>query len=92
MSMRVFLRVLVAAVVGGSVSSYAKQYVVQRNTDEPQELVFEPATTPIVVGTLAGLVAPRQYRLIAAVVVSALSGLIGRDPIEELVADLSDES
>jgi len=90
--MRVFLRVLVAAVVGGSMSSYAQLYVAQQKTGELNELAFEPATTPIVVGTLAGLVAPRQYRLMAAFVASALVGLLGRDPIEELVSDLLDEA
>lgn len=90
--MRVFLRVLTAAVVGGSVSAYAQQYFEQEKTGDVSDLTFEPATTPMVVGTLAGLLAPRRYRLGAALVASALAALLRGDPLEEFLSAHVNES
>lgn len=72
-----FLRVLLAAVVGGGASTYVQQYA--RHEDEAD---FVPATTPIVVGTLAGLIAPPERRLLVALVSSAVVALVRDDLID----------
>lgn len=87
MGMRTFLRILVAAVLGGSASGVAQQYLAQRQSGAPDELVVATTTSPILAGTIAGLLAPRQYKMLAAFGVAAIVGLAPNDPVDVLLTE-----
>lgn len=84
--MRTFLRVLVAAVLGGAASSVSRQYADQQKSGVPDEFVVATTSTPILVGTAAGLLAPRGYKTVTAFSVAAAVGLVPNDPVDALVS------
>ena len=69
--MRTLIQILVAAVLGGVAGSVIRHFVDQKDKEEAGELVIATTATPILAGTLAGLVAPKRGKVAVALVVSA---------------------
>lgn len=82
--MRLILRLLVVAVVGGAAGSALRQYRAA-DAGEPAEIVLATTTTPIVAGFLAGLLSPKRLRTLVGLAVSgAVAAAIDEDPIDQL--------
>ena len=90
--MRAFLRLLVLAVVGGLAGSAIRQMVDQKRTGETAEIVVAASTTPIVAGTLAGLLAPRKWRVLVVLLVSSnVAANLKDDPLDPLIRNWIDQ-
>ncbi len=84
--MRTLIQVLVAAVLGGVAGSVIRHIVDQQDKEEAGELVIATTTTPILAGTLAGLVAPRRGKVAVALIVSAnVAANLKTEPVNALI-------
>lgn len=84
--MRTLIRLLVTAVLGGVAGSVIRHVIDQKDNDNPDDLVITTTTTPILAGTVAGLVAPRKWRVFVALVVSAnVAANLRTEPVDAFV-------
>ena len=80
------------AVIGGAVGSAMRQMADQKRTGESAEIVVAASTTPIVAGTLAGLLTPRKWRVLVVLLVSAnLAANLKDDPLDPLIRNWIDQ-
>lgn len=86
MDMRLLIRLLVTAVLGGVAGSVIRHAIDEKNNDEPKDLVIATTTTPILAGTVAGLLAPKRWRLLVALLVSAnIAANLKTEPVDAFV-------
>ncbi len=85
--MRTLIRLLVTAVLGGVAGSVIRHVIDQRDNEEAAgELVIATTTTPILAGTVAGLVAPKRWRVLVALLVSAnVAANLKTEPVDAFV-------
>lgn len=84
--MRTLIRLLVTAVLGGVAGSVIRHVIDQRDNAEPDELVIATTTTPILAGTVAGLLAPKRWKVFVAFVVSANTAAnLKTEPVDAFV-------
>jgi hypothetical protein len=86
MGMRLLIRLLATAVLGGVAGSVIRHAIDERNNAEPEDLVIATTTTPILAGTVAGLLAPKRWRLLVALLVSAnVAANLKTEPVDAFV-------
>jgi methylthioribose-1-phosphate isomerase len=84
--MRTLIQVLVAAVLGGVAGSVIRHVVDQKDKEATGELVIATTTTPILAGTLAGLVAPKRGKVAVALIVSAnVAANLKTEPVNAVI-------
>lgn len=86
MGMRLLIRLLVTAVLGGVAGSVIRHAIDEKNNAEPDDLVIATTTTPILAGTVAGLLAPKRWRMLVALLVSAnVAANLKTEPVDAFV-------
>ena len=86
MGMRTLIRLLVTAVLGGVAGSVIRHVVDQKDNETTEDLVIATTTTPILAGTVAGLLAPKRWRVLVALVVSAnVAANLKTEPVDAFV-------
>ncbi len=84
--MRTLIRLLVTAVVGGVAGSVIRHAIDQKDSGKTDDLVIATTTTPILAGTVAGLLAPKRWRVLVALGVSAtVAANLRTEPVDAFV-------